>query len=77
MAELDGAIDAVQAATGSGSAGRGASCSPTSSRRSTADEADFVRRLLTGELRQGALAGLMGDAVAKAADVPGESCAAR
>ena len=46
-------------------------------RRCTADEADFVRRLLTGELRQGALAGLMGDAVAKAADVPGESCGAR
>ncbi|MEO7428849.1 MAG: RNA ligase family protein, partial [Acidimicrobiales bacterium] len=33
-------------------------------------EADFIRRLLTGELRQGALAGLMTDAVAKAAGVP-------
>ena len=30
-----------------------------------ADEADFLRRLLTGELRQGALAGVMADAVAE------------
>ena len=40
--------------------------------RATAEEADFVRRLLTGELRQGALAGLMVDAIAKAADVSGD-----
>ena len=40
--------------------------------RATDHEADFVKRLLTGELRQGALAGLMADAVAKAAGVPGE-----
>src|SRR3546814_4019004 len=38
--------------------------------RATAPEADFVRRLLTGELRQGALAGVMTDAIAKAAGVP-------
>ena len=36
------------------------------------EEADFVRRLFTGGLRQGALAGLMVDAIAKAAGVPGE-----
>ena len=40
--------------------------------RATEPEADFVKRLFTGELRQGALAGLMVDAVAKAAGVPGE-----
>jgi DNA ligase 1 len=38
--------------------------------RATAAEADFLRRLLTGELRQGALAGVMTDAVATAAGVP-------
>ena len=38
--------------------------------RATADEGDFIRRLLVGELRQGALAGVMTDAVAKAAGVP-------
>jgi DNA ligase-1 len=38
--------------------------------RLTPTEADFARRLLTGELRQGALAGVMAEAVAKAAGVP-------
>ena len=36
----------------------------------TAAEQTFLRRLLGGELRQGALVGVMADAVAKAADVP-------
>jgi DNA ligase-1 len=38
--------------------------------RATEPEVDFVRRLLTGELRQGALAGVMTDAVATAAGIP-------
>jgi DNA ligase 1 len=38
--------------------------------RATEPEVDFVRRLLTGELRQGALAGVMTDAVATASDIP-------
>ena len=38
--------------------------------RATAEEADFLRRMFTGELRQGALAGVMAEAVAQAADVP-------
>ena len=36
----------------------------------TADEQRFLQRLLTGELRQGALEGVMLEAVAAAADVP-------
>jgi DNA ligase-1 len=40
--------------------------------RATSPEAVFIRRLFTGELRQGALAGIMADAIAKAAGVPGE-----
>ncbi len=36
----------------------------------TSGEQTFLRRLLGGELRQGALAGVMADAVAKAAGVP-------
>ena len=40
-------------------------------RRATADEADFLRRLLLGDLRQGANEGVMADAVAAAAGVPG------
>ena len=38
--------------------------------RATEPEVDFVRRLLTGELRQGALAGVMTDAVATASGIP-------
>ena len=38
--------------------------------RATLAEQDFLSRLLVGELRQGALAGIVTDAVAKAADVP-------
>ena len=38
--------------------------------RATADEQDFLIRLLLGELRQGALAGVMVDAIAAAADMP-------
>src|SRR5919109_5279704 len=41
-------------------------------RRATEQEADFVKRLFTGELRQGALAGVMVEAIAKAAGVSGE-----
>ena len=70
VAELDGAISAVKEATGSGSAARRGRSSATSLGRATADEAGFVKRLFTGELRQGALAGVMTDAVAKAAGVP-------
>ncbi|ONI77102.1 ATP-dependent DNA ligase [Actinosynnema sp. ALI-1.44] len=39
----------------------------------TAAEQEFLRRLMTGELRQGALEGVMLDAIASAADVPGEA----
>jgi DNA ligase 1 len=38
--------------------------------RATASEQDFLRRSLTGEVRQGALAGILTDAVAKAFAVP-------
>lgn len=38
--------------------------------RATAPERDFLLRLLTGELRQGALEGIMVEAVARAAEVP-------
>ena len=41
--------------------------------RATAAEQDFLVRLLFGELRQGALEGVLADAVAKAAHVPAAS----
>ena len=70
--DLDHAITAVQETTGSGSAAARRETLTGLLGRATEDEADFIRRLFTGELRQGALAGLMVDAVAKAAGVPGE-----
>jgi DNA ligase 1 len=72
IADLDTAISAVQAATGGGSAARRREVFAQLLGRATSAEADFVRRLLTGELRQGALAGIMVDAIAKAAAVPAE-----
>jgi DNA ligase-1 len=72
VADLDTAISQVQAATGSGSGTRRRELLADLLERATEPEAGFVRRLFTGELRQGALAGLMVDAVAKAAGVPAE-----
>ena len=72
IADLDAAIEAIQAATGSGSLEVRRRLLADLLARATPEEADFVRRLFTGELRQGALAGLMVDAIAKAAAVPPE-----
>src|SRR3954468_21471220 len=38
--------------------------------RATASEQEFLRAVVLGDLRQGALAGVLGDAVARAAGVP-------
>ena len=70
--ELDRAIAEIQATSGSGSGARRRHLLAELLGRATEPEADFVRRLFTGELRQGALAGLMADAIAKAAGVSGE-----
>jgi len=71
IAELDRTITAVQGITGSGSAASRRRCLGELLGRATEQEADFVKRLFTGELRQGALAGLMVDAIATAAGVSG------
>jgi DNA ligase-1 len=72
IAELDRAIGEVQGMTGSGSAAKRKQILGDLFGRATEQEADFVKRLFTGELRQGALAGLMVDAIAKAAGVSAE-----
>jgi DNA ligase-1 len=68
--DLDAAIGELQRATGGGSAARRRQLLHDLLGRATEDEAEFIRRLFTGGLRQGALAGIMIDAVAKAAGVP-------
>jgi DNA ligase 1 len=70
--QLDRAISDVQRVTGPGSATERRRILGELLSRATEPEADFIKRLFTGGLRQGALAGLMADAVAKAAGVPGE-----
>jgi DNA ligase 1 len=72
VGDVDRAVTDIEASTGAGSVARRRELLDRVLGRATAPEADFLRRLLTGELRQGALAGLMADAVAKAAGVPGE-----
>jgi DNA ligase-1 len=71
VADLDMLVDAVGGLSGPGSAGARSAQIGAFLRRSTEAEATFVRRLFVGELRQGALAGLMADGIARAADVPG------
>jgi DNA ligase 1 len=70
--DVDRTIDEIELTTGAGSSTKRRQILDDLLGHATAQEADFLRRLLTGDLRQGALAGLMADAVAKAAGVPGE-----
>ncbi len=67
--DLDQTIEEVAHTTGGGSAQRRRQLLVDLFARATEAETQFIRRLLTGELRQGALAGLMADAIAKAAGV--------
>jgi DNA ligase-1 len=71
IGDVDRAIAEVEAATGSGSAAERKRILGELLARATAPEAGFLRRLFTGELRQGALGGLMADAIANAAGVGG------
>jgi DNA ligase-1 len=70
VVEVDRLLGEILTTTGAGSAGARARLLTDLLGRATAPEADFLRRLLTGELRQGALEGVMAEAVAKAAGVP-------
>jgi DNA ligase-1 len=70
IGELDEAIDALGATSGPGSGAARHALLERLLTRATTAEAETIRRLLLGELRQGALEGLMADAVAKAAGVP-------
>jgi DNA ligase-1 len=72
VAEVDQAISGIESETGSGSASRRRALLEDLMGRATEPESMFLVGLLTGGLRQGALAGLMADAVAKAAGVRGE-----
>jgi DNA ligase-1 len=70
VAEVDAALEALSRLSGAGSvAARRAALSALLA-RATASEQAFLRALILGDLRQGALTAIVGDAVAKAASVP-------
>src|SRR5580765_2834752 len=70
VGEVDAAVAEIEAAAGPGAGGGRRAILLGLLGHATEGEARFLRRLLTGELRQGALAGVMVDAIAAAADVP-------
>lgn len=67
--EVDRAITLVQTTTGKGSATLRREILGDVLARATDAESGFLKRLFTGELRQGALAGLMLEAIARASGV--------
>lgn len=67
---VDAALERIASASGSGSAGERGRLLHELLTRCTREEQEFVARLLLGELRQGALEGVMVEAIARAADVP-------
>jgi DNA ligase 1 len=68
--EVDATFSAIGAVSGKGSQARRAELVAGLFAAATETEQTFLLRLLGGELRQGALAGIMADAVAKAAAIP-------
>ena len=70
LAEVDQRLARLAQIRGSGSAARRALALQELFSHSTKPEQQFLLRLLIGELRQGALAGVMLDAIAAAADLP-------
>jgi ATP-dependent DNA ligase I len=70
VAEVDAACAAIGALSGPGSRDARRDAVRALFARATAPEQRFLRALLAGELRQGALEGVMTEAAAKAAGVP-------
>jgi ATP-dependent DNA ligase I len=70
VAEADAAFAAIGALSGPGSRDARRAALADLFARATASEQRFLRALLSGDLRQGALAGVMTEAAARAADVP-------
>ena len=70
LAAVDGALSQLAETVGSGSSALRSRLLKGLFARATHKEQDFLLRLLLGELRQGALEGLMVEAVAQAASLP-------
>ena len=72
LLEVDRALTDFTAISGPGSEQRRREALHSLFGSATAEEQDFLRRLLVGELRQGALEGIMIEALAKASELPVE-----
>src|SRR5262249_37609282 len=70
VGEVDAALEAVAGMSGAGSVAARRAALTALMARATASEQAFLRSLVIGDIRQGALAAVVGDAVAKAAGVP-------
>lgn len=73
IGEVDRALGDIAATSGTGSAARRNKLLSDLLVRASASEQDFLLRLLFGELRQGALEGVMLDAIARASNLPAAS----
>jgi DNA ligase 1 len=70
VADVDAAFQALKTVKGKGSAATREAQLKSLFGKATAEEQDFLLRLIVGELRQGALEGVMLEAVAAAAGLP-------
>lgn len=70
LAEVHDAFEKIGEVTGAGSQSRRAALTASLFGAATSEEQTYLHRLVAGELRQGALDGLVLEAVAVAADVP-------
>jgi len=70
LLEVQGQLEGLRVATGPGSQARRRALLADLFGRATAPEQRFLRALVLGELRQGALEGVMTEAVARASGVP-------
>ncbi|MBJ6726076.1 ATP-dependent DNA ligase [Geomesophilobacter sediminis] len=68
--EVDAAFDAIAADSGAGSQERRRAALAALFQKATRREQDFLIRITLGELRQGALEGVMEEGVARAAGIP-------
>lgn len=70
IAEVDSAFNALAQASGTGSTSARAAIAQTLFAAATGDERDFLVRSILGDVRTGALEGVLADAIASAAGLP-------
>jgi len=73
LEQVDAALTRIAALSGPGSSGARQEALASLFQSATDAEASFLIRLLVGELRQGALGGVMEEAVAKASSLPADA----